>query len=525
MNRPDVTVIMAVYNTMPYLSETLESLLSQTIGADRFELIAVDDGSTDGSGEELDRYAAKFPDTVTVVHQENSGGPAAPSNLAIERASGRYMFFIGADDHLGPEALERMVAAADEYESDVLVAKMVGVNGKGVSKQAFAKSGPDVGLYDSKLPWALSNTKLFRRELIEDHRLRYPEDMPFGSDQPFTIEAMVKAGRISVLDDYDYYFAVRRADGSNITYSSDHRRRLECAARIMDFTAELLPPGAERDALLQRHFYVELCNLLRSDLLELDEAVQRDVVDGVGALADRYLTERIRDALGVHRRLRIGLAQRRDLVGLRAHLESGDWPVFHIEADGVFAAYPAFRDAAAELPDHWFLLGNEKATGRLVKRLRVTALEPEDGAVRIECRIGLSGSPTVRLGAVRVTRHAGGPKRSPIAEAPGFDIDTESTSAVEDGELAVRAMVPIERLAEAGTAWAIRAHVHLGEWVYDLPLPAQAEPWRREARRGLRRWRLATVNDPRDRLVVTAEAVATPIRRGMRRLKSTMTGK
>jgi glycosyltransferase involved in cell wall biosynthesis len=75
---PDVTVIIPVYNTMPYLTACLQSMVDQTIGAHRMEVVAIDDGSTDGSGEELERFAADHPGLFTVLHQENSRGPAGP---------------------------------------------------------------------------------------------------------------------------------------------------------------------------------------------------------------------------------------------------------------------------------------------------------------------------------------------------------------------------------------------------------------------------------------------------------------
>src|SRR5690242_3418678 len=104
---PDVTVVTAVYNTMPYLTECLTSLVEQTIGLDRLEVVAVDDGSTDDSLKELERFASLYPGTVKVLRQPNSGGPAAPSNKALDAATGRYVFFIGSDDRLAPFALER----------------------------------------------------------------------------------------------------------------------------------------------------------------------------------------------------------------------------------------------------------------------------------------------------------------------------------------------------------------------------------------------------------------------------------
>jgi len=67
LTTPDVTVVVAVYNTMPYLTECLNSLAGQSIGRDRLQVVAVNDGSTDGSGPELDRFAAKYPGTFTVL--------------------------------------------------------------------------------------------------------------------------------------------------------------------------------------------------------------------------------------------------------------------------------------------------------------------------------------------------------------------------------------------------------------------------------------------------------------------------
>ncbi|MEE3922295.1 glycosyltransferase [Micromonospora sp. BRA006-A] len=93
-SRPDVSAVVPVYNTLRYLRSRLDSVLRQTIGADRVEIVAVDDGSTDGSGRLPDRYAAKHPGTVRVVHQSNSGGPASPCNRGLDLATGRYVFFL-----------------------------------------------------------------------------------------------------------------------------------------------------------------------------------------------------------------------------------------------------------------------------------------------------------------------------------------------------------------------------------------------------------------------------------------------
>src|SRR5690606_3185045 len=129
---------------MPYLVECLASVEAQTIDPGRIEVIAVDDGSTDGTGEYLEEFAGRAPMTVTVVRQENSGGPSGPRNVGLARAAGRYVFFLDADDRLGPEALARMVALADRADPDVTQGMLEGVNRQ---ENSGGPSGPrNVGL-------------------------------------------------------------------------------------------------------------------------------------------------------------------------------------------------------------------------------------------------------------------------------------------------------------------------------------------------------------------------------------------
>lgn len=365
MRTPDVTVVVAVYNTMPYVTECLNSLVGQTIGLDRLEVVAVDDGSTDDSGAELDRFAALYPDTVKVLHQVNSGGPAAPSNRALEVATGRYVFFLGSDDHLGPEALQRLVEGADRTGSDIMLGRLVGTNGRNVFQAIFARNRTDIDLLNSSLPWAMSNTKLFRRSMLEEHGIRYPEDLRVGSDQPFTLRAVLAAKRISVLADYEFYYAVRRTDASNITYRTSPVGFVSSTAVIMDHAAGLIPPGEVRDAVLRRHFAWELGKLLQAKFLDLDRETQSQVKDGIRKLADTYMTDHVRRRLDVKRRVLISVAQYGELDDLIAviahHAEKGLAPIV-FDRTQCYAALPGFRDPERAFPDDWFDITGEVAT-------------------------------------------------------------------------------------------------------------------------------------------------------------------
>jgi len=104
---PTVSVIIPAYNAAAYLPETLDSIFAQSYRD--FEIILVDDGSTDDTGGVVARYG----DRIDYVRQANSGGPARPRNVAIARARGRYICIFDSDDLMLPEKLERSVAFLD----------------------------------------------------------------------------------------------------------------------------------------------------------------------------------------------------------------------------------------------------------------------------------------------------------------------------------------------------------------------------------------------------------------------------
>ncbi|MDX3054964.1 glycosyltransferase family 2 protein [Streptomyces sp. NE06-03E] len=537
MTRPDVTVVVAVYNTMPYLTECLNSLAGQSIGLDRLQVVAVDDGSTDDSGAELDRFAAKYPDTFTVLHQENSGGPAAPSNRALELATGRYVYFIGSDDYLGEEALERMVSCADEHGSDVVVGKMVGTNGRYVHQKLYAESNPDISLYESALPYTLANTKLFRRELVEKHNLRFPEDMPVGSDQPFTIEACVRARKISVVADYTCYYAVKRGDASNITYRADHLARLGCAAKIMEHVADLIEPGPKRDAVFKRHFEWELSKLLQKDFASLDVDTKRQVCEGIATLLDAYFTDGLRDDTGVTRRVRFGLALRGAVDELSRALtdeaEKGA-PPFLVEDGRAFATYPGFRDSAVGLPDRYYEVLGEGVAGRLAKHTELESAEWEQEGSELSLvlvlRLGVIGdasSAVVALaqGAMPKNADKPGARRLSAGSRP-LDVAGEFTrETVMDGtRTRLTARIPLKPVnAKRG----VRVYVDVAGSVYEIPVRADGLPMPLA-----RRWggavphRVAANVNPKGRLVITTAplwetktGVFRRLRRKLSRLK------
>jgi poly(ribitol-phosphate) beta-N-acetylglucosaminyltransferase len=147
-------------------------------------------------------------------------------------------------------------------------------------------------------------------------------------------------------------------DASNITFASRHDDLLHCTTRLMDFVADLVEPGKQRDALHIRHFSWEVAKLLRPDFLLLDRAVQQRIHAGVRRLTAKYLTDTIRDELKVQKRVLLCLADRANLDDLMEYIRRDSERIGdpQIVADGErwYAAYPGFRDERLALPDDWF---------------------------------------------------------------------------------------------------------------------------------------------------------------------------
>src|SRR5919199_608097 len=114
-----VSAIVPVYNPGDHIDRCIETLVDQSLTEHEYEVIFVDDGSTDGTPERLDRLAAEH-EHVRVEHIPNSGWPGRPRNVGIAMARGEFVFFVDNDDWVEREALERLHRRAVQDGADVV---------------------------------------------------------------------------------------------------------------------------------------------------------------------------------------------------------------------------------------------------------------------------------------------------------------------------------------------------------------------------------------------------------------------
>lgn len=251
-----VSIVVPVYNAGRYIDMCAPSLLNQTLGEGAYEVIYVDDGSTDDSAQRLDELAGTHAH-VRVIHQENSGWPGKPRNVGIREARGEYIQFVDQDDELTPAALEHLHRLAARNGSDIVLGKVIGTMAG--PSNVFKRTVERCTVEDAPLMESLTPHKMFRRDFLLAHDLRFPEGPVRLEDQLFMARAYVHAKTVSILADHPCYVWNRRDDGGNNSSRAatpeDYYGHLRTVVEAIKQDTE---PGPLQNHLLRRSYRVEL---------------------------------------------------------------------------------------------------------------------------------------------------------------------------------------------------------------------------------------------------------------------------
>lgn len=209
------TIAIPSYNSEQYIKELLDSLVKQTFDKENFEVIIVDDCSSDNTVNIAESYKSKLNINIHVL-DKNSGGPGKPRNKAISNARGEFIFFVDSDDYINKDTLKNVDEFINEKYADVILVKMQGVNGRGVPKSMFSETCKSVRMDDSRILYTLSPTKFYNTALLRKNNIYFPEELKSAEDQLFTIKAYIFAENISILADQPYYYATKR-DGEHMS--------------------------------------------------------------------------------------------------------------------------------------------------------------------------------------------------------------------------------------------------------------------------------------------------------------------
>jgi succinoglycan biosynthesis protein ExoO len=254
---PKVSVIMPAFNASKTIVRSIDSALSQTM--DDLEVIVADDRSTDGTPE-LVRTHYRADPRVRVIEMERNGGPSAARNAAMDVAGGEWLAILDADDAWLPERIDTLLREGD---CDLLADQLIAYDSVAQTetgpflRRSFSGNADLVRILRPPLGFDLGFLKPFvRRDFIERHAIRYPEDMRHGEDYMFLIRILVNGGRFRVLSYAGYVYTSPRGRKSNTASPHSHTRsnQLVIAAALESAAAEFAPmlSEAEKEAFAAR---------------------------------------------------------------------------------------------------------------------------------------------------------------------------------------------------------------------------------------------------------------------------------
>ncbi len=304
-----VSVIVPVYNTGEGLTRCADSVLAQSM--DDYEVIFVDDGSSDGTETRLDELAAEH-ERIQVIHRPASGGPGGPRNVGVDAARGDFVYFLDDDDWLGPEALERMHAMALRNDSDIVIGKMVG-HGRRVPKLMFKVSRDRADILQDALYGILTPHKMFRRSFLVEHGIRFPEGPVRLEDHRFVLKAYFRARTISVVGDYACCHWMKR-EGSYSQNLPEPVHYLAMVREVLDIVDEHVPAGPDRDRYYAHWYRSKILKRMgEGGFLDAPPEYRRAFYDEARTLmAERF-------GRGVDRWLAVRMRVRSDLLRSDAH--------------------------------------------------------------------------------------------------------------------------------------------------------------------------------------------------------------
>lgn len=307
-----ISIILPVYNGEKYIENAIESVLAQTLTD--FELIVINDGSTDSTLSLINRFKDK---RIKIITQENQG-PGASRNNALKIAKGDYIMFLDADDWFTTDAFETAYAEITKYDADLTFFQMI--NYDDTTQKTYPNDWFELKQFDesfekrtfhpSETPGSIFDLsvgvcqKIYSHEFLKRINAKFPEGI-FFEDMPFFYYVYLKAERISIIKEHLYF---RRKHDESITHVVDAKFLDTVAAgqKLIDIFIEnewydmylydLLaykingPRFALRD--IDEKYKVELYELIKKDYLSIKHSqYYNDYLDNLGPVKKKFFLD------------------------------------------------------------------------------------------------------------------------------------------------------------------------------------------------------------------------------------------
>lgn len=262
---PKISIIVPVYKVEQYLPKCIDSILSQTY--QNWELLLIDDGSPDRSGEICDEYAKK-DSRVRVFHKEN-GGVSSARNLGLDNARGEWITFSDSDDEMFPYALSNyMQIAQKDSNIDIIKCGYVKYNELDNTETVYSCDEECISNDKSIIVQILNNSSSYhgflwneciRKSCISD--LRFDESITWNEDNLFSYKCFIVARKIAISPQLVYLYKIR--DRASLSCVKNPYYVINTSAAILYYRLQML--GIERDTItVKENFINKYINMFHS---------------------------------------------------------------------------------------------------------------------------------------------------------------------------------------------------------------------------------------------------------------------
>ena len=264
-----LSIIVPIYNVEQYLEECLDSLVLQDIPSSEYEIICVNDGSTDKSGEILDTYAQKY-NNIVVVHKEN-GGVSSARNCGIDKAIGKYIWFIDSDDFIMPNSLTDIVS------------KLRNNNYDRVQIYPYAFSDKEADFELNKISVSMTQpqyknflwTQILRKNIITDNNVYFDVKISYAEDAIFMIQIKHLLKNSFRMDRVIYFYRLRE----NSLMGQNIGKKIESRINGIIVCDEISKGKRFGDSVSAEYFKYLSLSIALTNILELNKRERKKYID------------------------------------------------------------------------------------------------------------------------------------------------------------------------------------------------------------------------------------------------------
>ena len=276
-----ISIIVPAHNEEKYIEQCLQSIINQTMDFKNFEVIMIDDASTDNTYEIMKKYDDYYHNFISIKRNIASGSAGRPRNDAIKIASGKYLMFIDADDTYEQDACECMYNMIEETGADFITANAIDMTEDGEKTNLFmsidAYDNQEIKIENLKrnvLPMSCSACfKIFNTKFVKDNNLKFLEGVP-AEDSYFSYTSLMKSQKAYYLNKVIYNYRKRYSE-NNLSVSTNFSQRY---FENINYSYRKIYDEFNNNGCIQYYnayylnglFYV-LFNFITSNKLDLDQ--------------------------------------------------------------------------------------------------------------------------------------------------------------------------------------------------------------------------------------------------------------